>query len=113
MQNTTDTRWGRTFAAVVAAGSIAMTAFAGGMVALADQDAPVWQLLNPTVIVPMDHVSDAMAGDLLAQGYRGVPNDGPDGREAEQLYVPRDVAIAACHTDTDCAIASGHPVGSW
>jgi hypothetical protein len=59
---------------------------------------------NPDVAVVLgDVVSDAMWEDLRAQGYTGNPRDG-----MEALYVPRDVAAAACRTDLDCNLYGQH-----
>ena len=57
---------------------------------------------GPDDVITLDYgqVSDAMWDRLREQGYTGVRGDG-----AERLYVPREVAVDSCYTDTDCRTA--------
>lgn len=121
--------WGRNLALVALADVAIMGAFAALMVTFtADADAPVWAFgsnvwavwselaatvqsvwasvvglfVDPPVYVHPAQVSDAMNEALTAAGYDDFT-----------VPVPRDVAIDACRTDTDCAVASGDPIGQW
>lgn len=85
------TRRGSAIRRVIAAATIA------GAVCL-----PTIGTADPAAVIPPGAVSQAMNDELSALGYDDTTRP-----------VPRSIAVQACHTDTDCAIASGDPIGAW
>jgi hypothetical protein len=73
-----------------------------GFAPMASAETPDRQ--DDVIAVDYEEVSDYMWENLLDLGYTGVQDDG-----AERLYVPRDVAVDVCGTDTDCQFSWDAP----